>query len=38
MKKLHLIFNIVKLTPALKDPIPDQYTALSLNIIIINEE
>jgi len=38
MKKLHLVFNIVKLTSALKDPIPDQYTALHLDIIIVNEE
>ena len=36
LQKLHLVFHIVKLTPALNDPISNKHSILSLNSIIIN--
>jgi len=38
MERSHPVFNVAKLTTVSKDPIPDQHTLLSPDLIIIDRE
>ena len=38
LQRLHLVFYIIKLTPAPEDSISGRYSSLSLSLIIINKE
>ena len=38
LQKLYLVFYVIKLTLASKDPISSRYSSLPLDLIIINKE